>query len=199
MSLFQRITICFIAGCMVACGKRDADLVAPIAEPEAVVIGCAIGGADIEVRTQIDDDLSVRWLSGDEIRLWAREHGAADFLTDVRNVPFRFDYYSPQWSRAGFTGTIVGGVSASFSSEKSYDYYAVSPAPVADSDVAGTLVTLDVPTVQSGCVRWQLRYHDRASGKCRGFEKGRQQSVDQSEIPASRACDEIFRAAECVG
>lgn len=150
MSLFQRITICFIAGCMVACGKRDADLVAPIAEPEAVVIGCAIGGADIEVRTQIDDDLSVRWLSGDEIRLWAREHGAADFLTDVRNVPFRFDYYSPQWSRAGFTGTIVGGVSASFSSEKSYDYYAVSPAPVADSDVAGTLVTLDVPTVQSG-------------------------------------------------
>ena len=34
MSLFQRITICFIAGCMVACGKRDADLVAPIAEPE---------------------------------------------------------------------------------------------------------------------------------------------------------------------
>ena len=150
MSLFQRITICFIAGCMVACGKRDADLVAPIAEPEAVVIGCAIGGADIEVRTQIDDDLSVRWLSGDEIRLWAREHGAADFLTDVRNVPVRFDYYSPQWSRAGFTGTIVGGVSASFSSEKSYDYYAVSPAPVADSDVAGTLVTLDVPTVQSG-------------------------------------------------
>ncbi len=150
MSLFQRITICFIAGCMVACGKRDADLVAPIAEPEAVVIGCATGGADIEVRTQIDDDLSVRWLSGDEIRLWAREHGAADFLAGVRNVPFRFDYYSPQWSRAGFTGTIVGGVSASFSSEKSYDYYAVSPAPVADSDVAGTLVTLDVPTVQSG-------------------------------------------------
>ncbi len=150
MSLFQRITICFIAGCMVACGKRDADLVAPIAEPEAVVIGCATGGADIEVRTQIDDDLSVRWLSGDEIRLWAREHGAADFLAGVRNVPFRFDYYSPQWSRAGFTGTIVGGVSTSFSSEKSYDYYAVSPAPVADSDVAGTLVTLDVPTVQSG-------------------------------------------------
>lgn len=149
MNLFRRISISLLVCSMVACSKSDADLVVPVAEPESVVIGCAGIGADIEVRTQIEDDLSVRWVSGDEIRLWARECGSAGFLSEVRNVPFRFDYYSPQWCRAGFTGTI-SGLSSAFDTEKSYDYYAVSPAPASDSDVVGTLVTCDIPSVQSG-------------------------------------------------
>lgn len=149
MNLFRRISISLLVCSMVACSKSDADLVVPVAEPESVVIGCAGIGADIEVRTQIEDDLSVRWVSGDEIRLWARECGSAGFLSEVRNVPFRFDYYSPQWCRAGFTGTI-SGLSSAFDAEKSYDYYAVSPAPASDSDVVGTLVTCDIPSVQSG-------------------------------------------------
>lgn len=149
MNLFHRISVCFVVCCSVACSKSDADLPVPAAEPETVVIGCATAGADMEVRTQIDDDLSVRWVPGDEIRLWAREHGAADFLSEVRNTPFRFDYYSPQWSRAGFTGTISGLASA-FDAERSYDYFAVSPAPASDSDVAGTSVAYDIPSVQTG-------------------------------------------------
>lgn len=149
MNLFHRISVCFVVCCSVACSKSDADLPVPAAEPETVVIGCATAGADMEVRTQIDDDLSVRWVSGDEIRLWAREHGAADFLSEVRNTPFRFDYYSPQWSRAGFTGTISGLASA-FDAERTYDYFAVSPAPASDSDVAGTAVAYDIPSVQTG-------------------------------------------------
>lgn len=147
MNFFQRISVCAVVCGAVACGKNGADSVAPVGEPETVVIGCA--GAEIEVRTQIDDDLSVRWTSGDEIRFWAREHGASAFLSEVRNIPFRFDYYSPKWSRAGFTGTIVG-VTDVFDAGKQYDYYAVSPAPAAESDVNGTWVAYTVPDVQDG-------------------------------------------------
>lgn len=151
MNLFYRISVYTVLCGAVACGKTDADIVVPTWEPETVMIGCAGAGADadIEVRTQIDDDLSVRWVSGDEVRLWAREHGASAFLSEVRNIPFRFDYYSPKWSRAGFTGTI-NGVSNVFDADKRYDYYAVSPAPAAESDVDGTWVSYTVPDVQDG-------------------------------------------------
>jgi len=150
MNFIYRIGVGLIACSAVACSKNDADNVVPIAEPETVIIGCSGAvGADIDVRTQLADDLSVRWVSGDEIRLWAREADVADFLTDVRNVPFRFDYYSPSWSRAGFKGTI-GGVGSTFDTTKKYDYFAVSPAPASDADVDGTRVTYTIPAVQTG-------------------------------------------------
>lgn len=149
MNFFHRISVCAVVCGAVACGKNGADSVAPVGEPETVVIGCTGTGAEIEVRTQIDDDSSVRWVSGDEIRFWAREHGESAFLAAVRNIPFRFDYYSPKWSRAGFTGTIVG-VADVFDAGKQYDYYAVSPAPAAESDVSGTRVAYTVPDVQDG-------------------------------------------------
>lgn len=149
MNFFHRISVCAVVCGAVACGKNGADSIAPVGESETVIIGCTGTGAEIEVRTQIDDDLSVRWVSGDEIRFWAREHGESAFLAAVRNIPFRFDYYSPKWSRAGFTGTIVG-VTDVFDAGKQYDYYAVSPAPAAESDIDGTRVAYTVPDVQDG-------------------------------------------------
>ncbi len=150
MNLFYRIGVGLMVWGAVACSKNETETAVPVAEPETVVIGCSgAAGADVDVRTQLDDDgLSVCWMSGDEIRLWARESGATEFLTGVQNVPFRFDYYSPLWSRAGFTGTI-SGVESTFDTTKKYDYFAVSPAP-AEGAVNGTRVTYTIPAEQTG-------------------------------------------------
>lgn len=160
MKFIYRIGIGLIVCSAVACSKNDADNAAPVAEPETVIIGCAgATGADVDVRTELEGDLSVRWAEGDEIRLWARESGATEFLTGVQNVPFRFDYYSPSWSRAGFAGTI-SGVESTFDTKKKYDYFAVSPAPASDAavvpefDADGKLtklpVTYTIPAEQTG-------------------------------------------------
>ncbi len=155
MNFIYRIGIGSIACIAVACSKDATETAAPVAEPETVIIGCAgATGADVDVRTQLDDDLSVRWSRNDEIRLWARESGATDFLAGVQNVPFRFYYYSPSWSRAGFKGTI-SGVESTFNAAE-YDYFAVSPAPASDTDVDAPAdgshinVTYTIPAEQTG-------------------------------------------------
>ncbi len=147
MNFIYRIGIGSIACIAVACSKDATESVAPVAEPETVIIGCAgATGADVDVRTELENDgLSVRWVKGDEIRLWARESGSTEFLTGVQNVPFRFDYYSPVWSRAGFAGTI-SGVESMFKASK-YDYFAVSPAP---ASVDETRATYMIPAEQTG-------------------------------------------------
>ncbi len=151
MNFIYRIGIGSIACIAVACSKDATESAAPVAEPETVIIGCAgAAGADVDVRTQLDDDgLSVRWAENDEIRLWARESGATGFLTGVQNVPFKFAYYSPSWSRAGFKGTIDLGTkeAPTFKAYRTYDYFAVSPAP---ASVVETRATYTIPAVQTG-------------------------------------------------
>ncbi len=153
MNFFYRIGIGLIVCSAVACSKDETETAAPVAEPETVVIGCSgAAGVDADVRTQLAaDGLSVRWASGDEIRFWAREHkepAEASPTYIIEKEPFRFDYYSPSWSRAGFTGTI-SGVESKFDRAKTYDYFAVSPAP-ADDAVSGTRVTYTIPALQEG-------------------------------------------------
>lgn len=150
MNFIYRIGIGSIACIAVACSKDATETVAPVAEPETVIIGCAgATGADVDVRTELENDsLSVRWAKGDEIRLWAREHkepADASPTYVIKNVPFRFDYYSPVWSRAGFAGTI-SGVESMFKASK-YDYFAVSPAP---ASVDETRATYMIPAEQTG-------------------------------------------------
>ncbi len=151
MNFFYRIGIGLIVCSAVACSKDETETAAPVAEPETVVIGCSgAAGVDADVRTQLaDDGLSVRWASGDEIRFWAREHkepAEASPTYIIEKEPFRFDYYSPSWSRAGFTGTI-SGVESKFDRAKTYDYFAVSPAP---ASVVGTRATYTIPALQAG-------------------------------------------------
>ncbi len=159
MNFIYRIGIGSIACIAVACSKDATETAAPVAEPETVIIGCAgATGADVDVRTQLENDgLSVRWSQGDEIRLWAREHkepADASPTYVIENVPFRFYYYSPSWSRAGFKGTI-NGVESTFNAAE-YDYFAVSPAPASDADVDAPAdgshinVTYTIPAVQTG-------------------------------------------------
>ncbi len=151
MNFIYRIGIGSIACIAVACSKDATESAAPVAEPETVIIGCAgAAGADVDVRTELENDgLSVRWADNDEIRLWARESGATGFLTGVQNVPFKFAYYSPSWSRAGFKGTIDLGTkeAPTFKAYRTYDYFAVSPAP---ASVVETRATYTIPAVQTG-------------------------------------------------
>ncbi len=160
MNFIYRIGIGSIACIAVACSKDATETAAPVAEPETVIIGCSgATGADVDVRTQLENDgLSVRWSQGDEIRLWAREHkepADASPTYVVENLPFRFYYYSPSWSRAGFKGTI-SGVESKFERAKKYDYFAVSPAPASDADVDAPAdgshinVTYTIPAEQTG-------------------------------------------------
>ncbi len=160
MNFIYRIGIGSIACIAVACSKDATETAAPVAEPETVIIGCSgATGADVDVRTQLEKDgLSVRWSQGDEIRLWAREHkepADASPTYVIENLPFRFYYYSPSWSRAGFKGTI-SGVESKFERAKKYDYFAVSPAPASDADVDAPAdgshinVTYTIPAEQTG-------------------------------------------------
>ena len=151
MKFIHRIGVGLIVWGAVACSKDATESVAPVAEPATVVIGCSDAtGADVDVRTELESDgLSVRWSTDDEIRLWARESGTTEFLTAVQNVPFRYYYYSPSWSRAGFKGTIALGTEGgpTFETGKMYDYFAVSPAP---ASVVGTRATYTIPAEQTG-------------------------------------------------
>ncbi len=144
MNFLHRLFTCAALCGSVACSENGTgfESAAPEQQLRTVVIGCA--GIDITTRTEIDDRLGVRWVSGDSIRLWARESGAgAPFA--LENIPFVFDYYSPRFEQAAFTGHEVD--MSRFDSGRRYDYFAVSPTPVS---VAGTLATFDIPAVQSG-------------------------------------------------
>ncbi len=144
MNFLHRLFTCAALCGSVACSENGLDFesAAPEQQLRTVVIGCA--GIDITTRTEIDDRLGVRWVSGDSIRLWARESGAgAPFA--LENIPFVFDYYSPQFKQAAFTGHRVD--MSGFDSGRRYDYFAVSPTPVS---VVGTSATFDIPAVQSG-------------------------------------------------
>ncbi len=147
MDSFRRIGFFVVASLAVGCSKDDPETVEPVAKPETVIIGCSgAAGAEIDVRTQLVGDGAVYWDKTDEIRLWACEHGTKNFSACVANEPFRFDYYSPSKSRAGFAGNAD---LSKFDAAKTYDYYAVSPAPAADA-VKGTEVTYTIPAVQTG-------------------------------------------------
>lgn len=144
MNFLHRLFTCAALCGSVACSENGIGFepAAPEQQLRTVVIGCA--GIDITTRTEIDDRLGVRWVSGDSIRLWARESGA-DAPFALENIPFVFDYYSPQFKQAAFTGHEVD--MSGFDSGRRYDYFAVSPTPVS---VAGTSATFDIPAVQSG-------------------------------------------------
>ena len=145
MKFLHRLFTCAALCGSVACSENGIDFesAAPEQQLRTVVIGCA--GIDITTRTEIDKNgLDVRWVSGDSIRLWARESGTgAPFA--LENIPFVFDYYSPQFKQAAFTGHRVD--MSGFDSGRRYDYFAVSPTP---ASVAGTSATFDIPAVQSG-------------------------------------------------
>lgn len=131
----------------VSCSESEPAAEMPGAMPDTVIIGCAGVGAEIESRTELGaDGLSVQWVSGDEIRLWARP-AEGDGAFTVANVPFQFDYFSPSRTRAGFTGTIPD-VENLFTAN-SYDYCAITPVP-ADENLDGTLATYTIPAVQTG-------------------------------------------------
>ncbi len=162
MNVLHRLFVCAALCGSVACSESGIDSSEPAPAGEqlrTVVIGC--GG--IDTRTDIEETpdsldgkayLGVRWSSGDCIRLWARKsssEGEPVPAFALENTPFEFDYYSPLWSRAAFTGHEVnmagflddeGNVSTS-----KFDYFAVSPAP---KSVEGTSATFDIPAVQSG-------------------------------------------------
>ena len=92
MNFLHRLFTCAALCGSVACSENGIDFesAAPEQQFRTVVIGCA--GIDITTRTEIDDRLGVRWVSGDSIRLWARESGAgAPFA--LENIPFVFEYY----------------------------------------------------------------------------------------------------------
>lgn len=164
MNVLHRLFVCAALCGSVACSESGIDSSEPAPAGEqlrTVVIGC--GGIGIDTRTDIEETpdsldgkayLGVRWSSGDCIRLWARKsssEGEPVPAFALENTPFEFDYYSPLWSRAAFTGHEVnmagflddeGNVSTS-----KFDYFAVSPAP---KSVEGTSATFDIPAVQSG-------------------------------------------------
>jgi len=160
MNVLHRLFACAALCGSVACSESGIDSSEPVPAGQqfrTVVIGC--GGIDINTRTEIEETpdfldgkayLGVRWASGDCIRLWARKsanEGEAFFL---ENIPFEFDYYSPRWSRAAFTGHAVdmsGFLDDGKVSQSKYDYFAVSPAP---ASVEGTSAIFDIPAVQSG-------------------------------------------------
>lgn len=152
MQKLRRITL-WAAGAVLlaaaACNRSDADETPNTAyEPMTVVLGCPETGAGIESRTELaGDGFAVHWTPGDKIGLWARESGAAAFLADVQNEEFRFDYFSPSRTRAGFTG-IIYTPEASFTAP-AYDYFALTPRPDAEQ-LEGTVATYTIPDVQSG-------------------------------------------------
>lgn len=151
MNVLHRLFVCAALCGSVACSESGIDSSEPAPAGQqlrTVVIGC--GGIGIDTRTEIekepvDDHLGVRWSSGDCIRLWARE--SATGTSVLEDAPFEFDYYSPVWSRAAFTGLVNEVDLSRFKSEQKYDYFAVSPAP---ASVEGTSATFDIPAVQSG-------------------------------------------------
>ncbi|MDE7451037.1 MAG: hypothetical protein K2M66_02705, partial [Alistipes sp.] len=122
MKFLHRLFTCAALCGSVACSENGIDFESAAPEPQlrTVVIGCA--GIDITTRTEIDDRLGVRWVSGDSIRLWARrslaDGGAASGFA-LENIPFVFDYYSPQFKQAAFTGHRVD--MSGFDSGRRYD------------------------------------------------------------------------------
>ncbi len=155
MNVLHRLFVCAALCGWVACSESGIDSSEPAPAGEqlrTVVIGC--GGIGIDTRTYIEEIpdyldgkayWGVRWVPGDCIRLWARE--SATGTPVLEDTPFEFDYYSPVWSRAAFTGLVNEGDLSRFKSEQKYDYFAVSPAP---ASVEGTSATFDIPAVQSG-------------------------------------------------
>lgn len=149
MNFLHRLFACAALCGSVACSENgiDFDTAAPEQQFRTVVIGC--GGIDITTRTEIDENsLDVRWVSGDSIRLWARESLAGGGVASgfvLEKHPFVFNYYSPQFKQAAFTGHKVD--MSGFDSDRRYDYFAVSPTP---ASVSGTSATFDIPAVQSG-------------------------------------------------
>ncbi len=151
MNVLHRLFVCAALCGWVACSESGIDSSEPAPAGDqlrTVVIGC--GGIGIDTRTYIekepvDGHLGVRWVPGDCIRLWARE--SATGTPVLEDTPFEFDYYSPVWSRAAFTGLVNEGDLSRFKSEQKYDYFAVSPAP---KSVEGTSATFDIPAVQTG-------------------------------------------------
>lgn len=150
MDFFRRIGVCSVVLFAVGCSKGDPETVEPVAKPETVIIGCSgVAGADVDVRTQLgefaDDGVSVHWEKSDAIRLWACERGTKNYSACLANAPFRFDYYSPSKSQAGFAGDVD---LSKFNAGTGYDYYAVSPVPA--EDPVGTQTTYTIPAEQTG-------------------------------------------------
>lgn len=134
-----------------ACNRSEVDSEPvqpqPAGKPVSVTIGCAGLGVEVESRTEMGGDgLSVNWISGDEIRLWAREAQADSFLEGIQGIPFRFSYYGPTKAQAGFSGMAD---LTPFDEAKQYDYFAIW-AQTLEPTGEGTRYACTIPEVQNG-------------------------------------------------
>lgn len=119
---------------MASCSKSDVQQHS-IAESINVTLGVPIA---VESRTQVNDDGSSIWVTGDKIALWAQ---ASDESYALSGQNFSMLHYSDTKNIAYFSTNMAA------MSEGEYTYYASSPAPTA---VNGTKVSYTIPTVQDG-------------------------------------------------
>lgn len=113
-------------------------------QPAKRTINVSVGsgpGIDIETqsRTALDPDgVSVKWVPGDKIALWAID--GSNNATLMAH-PFTLWHYNEQYNAAKFTADIPA------MAEGEYTYCALSPIPAA---IDGTRASYDIPAVQDG-------------------------------------------------
>ncbi len=126
------LTLC--AALFSSCIKSDEQL---CAENQTISVTLGLPLA-VESRTQVADDGSVEWITGDKIALWAK--GADDSYALNGNI-LSMLHYSATKNLAYFSANLPA------MSEGEYTYYASSPAP---TSMDGTMATYTIPTVQDG-------------------------------------------------
>lgn len=113
-------------------------------QPAKRTISVSVGsGPEIDIETQsrtaLDPDgVSVKWVPGDKIALWAID-GSNNATLAAH--PFTLWHYNEQYNAAKFTADIP------VMAEGEYTYCAVSPTPAA---IDGTRASYDIPAVQEG-------------------------------------------------
>lgn len=113
-------------------------------QPAKRTINVSVGsgpGIDIETqsRTALDPDgVSVKWVPGDKIALWAID---GNNNATLAAHPFVLWHYNEQYNAAKFTADIP------VMAEGEYTYCALSPMP---ATIDGTRASYDIPAVQEG-------------------------------------------------
>lgn len=131
-------TIAALATVVVACHEEDSS-------PKGIGLRrpVEVRIAAPATRTAVGDDgLSMKWIKGDRLALWAYDDAAPVFEA----VPFRFWYHTGADDRGMFVGTVDPMPAGT------YTYYGASPLP---EETDGTRVSYTIPAVQSGA--WDSR------------------------------------------
>lgn len=151
----MRRLYCILFGTLLATTacNRASDL--PLPPTPSVQASVGVGPRiDIQTRTELGKEESVKWSAGDRLALWAEELRDGSFAIEA--VPFALWRYGSAWEEALFRGDIPP-----MEPSGAYRYYAVSPVPT-HRESGSRRAAYEIPSIQDGAFHgeWDIMVAD---------------------------------------